>query len=311
MPKPRSHWLDYVVYLAVRLVIALVQAVPEDLAWCFARGLGRLAYLIDRRHRLVAHDNLRHAYPHCSDERIDRMVRAVYRNCLLMFFEMILMPRKYRAANLPRYVRYVPEADYERAVSWARCGRPLLVLSGHFGNWETVSYISGMYGFRGGIIARRLDNPHLDRFLKRFRVATGQVILDKNEDYARIQETLASGGKLGMVGDQDAGARGVFVDFFGRPASTFKAIALLSLEYSAPILVLLAARRRPLHFDVHLADVILPEDYAGQPNAVRLITERYTRALERIIRLHPEQYFWLHRRWKHAPPKRSQRQQAA
>ena len=112
-----------------------------------------------------------------------------------------------------------------------------------------------------------------------------------------------------MVGDQDAGPRGLFVDFFGRPASTFKSIALLSLNYQAPIFVFGAARvGEPMRYRVYLEDLILPEDYASHPDAPRAITERYTRALERLVRRHPEQYFWLHRRWKHQPkPKEARR----
>jgi KDO2-lipid IV(A) lauroyltransferase len=181
----------------------------------------------------------------------------------------------------------------------------MLTVTGHFGNWEMLSYMLGLTGFRGAVVARRLDNPYLDRFLKRFRRATGQALLDKSEDYEKIKATLESGGHLGMVGDQDAGPRGLFVEFFGRPASTYKSIALLSLEYSAPIAVCGAARgKAPLHFDIYLADVILPEEYSDDPAAVKHITERYTRALERLVRIDPRQYFWLHRRWKNQPPVR-------
>jgi KDO2-lipid IV(A) lauroyltransferase len=98
------------------------------------------------------------------------------------------------------------------------------------------------------------------------------------------------------------------VDFFGRPASTFKSIALLSLEYNAPIMVFGAARiGHPLKYRVYFEDLILPEDYAGHVDPVRAITERYTQALERLVRRHPEQYFWLHRRWKHQPKVRGKK----
>jgi KDO2-lipid IV(A) lauroyltransferase len=156
-----------------------------------------------------------------------------------------------------------------------------------------------------------LDNARLDAFLKRFRQGTGQEILDKNGDYDRIQQVLRDGGALAMLCDQDAGARGLFVDYFGRPASTFKSIALLSLEYQLPILVMGAARVGwPLRFRLYLEDVILPREHNGRPDAVREITERYTRALERMVRRHPEQYFWLHRRWKHQPPVRKAKKAA-
>jgi Kdo2-lipid IVA lauroyltransferase/acyltransferase len=166
-----------------------------------------------------------------------------------------------------------------------------------------------MAGFKGGIVARRLDNPYLDRFVARFRRKTGLELLDKNADYPRILDFLARGSGLGIVGDQDAGQRGLYVDFFGRPASTFKSIALLSLEYQAPIFVFGTARiGHPMRYRIYLEDLILPEDYARDPDAARSITERYTRALERLVRRHPEQYFWLHRRWKHQPlPRKAKR----
>jgi KDO2-lipid IV(A) lauroyltransferase len=152
---------------------------------------------------------------------------------------------------------------------------------------------------------RRLDNPYLDRFLRRFRQKTGQTILDKNGDYDRIQRVLAGGGALAMVGDQDAGHRGLFVDFFGRPASTFKSIALLAMEYRAALAVIAVPKvGEPMRYRVVVEDVIRPEEYADRPDAARAITERYTAALERAVRRHPEQYFWLHRRWKHQPPAR-------
>src|SRR5439155_9871782 len=209
-----------------------------------------------------------------------RRVVATYRHLALVLIEMIRLPRLLHRSNMDRYVRYADSADFDRVIGWLKSGRPLLALTGHFGNWEILSYVIGLFGTRAAVGARRLDNPYLDRFLGVFREKTGMRILDKNRDYERIQKTLAGGGHLGMVGDQDAGARGVFVDFFGRPASTFKSIALLSLTYSAPILVLGAARVGvPMGYRIYLEDVILPEHYAGHRDAGRAITQRYTTAL--------------------------------
>jgi KDO2-lipid IV(A) lauroyltransferase len=219
-----------------------------------------------------------------------------------MLVEMIRLPRVLRRGNLSAYVRDARASDLDLFRRWAATGRPKLVLTGHFGNWEILSYVTGLAGFRGGVVARRLDNPYLDRYVAHFRRKTGLTLLDKQADYARILQLLARGEGVGMVGDQDAGPRGLFVDFFGRPASTFKSIALLSLEYRAPIFVFGAARTGwPMQYRVYFEDLILPEDYAFCPDAPRAITERYTQALERLVRRHPEQYFWLHRRWKHQP----------
>lgn len=305
MSKPRSAVLDYLVYLAIRVVVALIQALPPAVAWDLAAALAWLAYRADRRHRLVATDNLRRAFPRISEPAIDRLVRAVYRHFCTMVAEMVLMPRKFHRNTMARYVRYADADDYGRVIGWLDSRRPLLVVTGHFGNWEMFSYLCGLAGYRGAVVARRIANPYLHAFLERFRLATGQVLLDKSADYERMKAILGSGRHLGMVGDQDAGPRGVFVDFFGRPASTHKSIALFALEYNAPILVFGASRKQePLHYDLHLADVILPEAYANKPDAVRRITQRYTAAIESLARAHPEQYFWLHRRWKHEPTRR-------
>jgi Kdo2-lipid IVA lauroyltransferase/acyltransferase len=307
MMKLRSRTADYAVYLLVRVTVCFVQVLSWDGALALARGLAWLVYHLNPRHRRVAAENLHHAFPALDASARDALVRATYEHLLTVVVEMIRLPRTLTRANHARYIECRPE-DLGRLQVWWASNRPMLVIAGHFGNWEVLSYLTGLLGFRGGIIARRLDNPYLDRFLATFRKKTGLVLLDKSRDYERILGTLARGGALGMLGDQDAGRRGLFVDFFGRPASTFKSIALLSLEYAAPIFVLGAARvGHPLRYRIYVEEIIAPEEYAGRADAPRAITQRYTAALERMVRRHPEQYFWLHRRWKHQPQARSKR----
>lgn len=310
MAKQRSKVADYLVYVAVRVTVCIIQALPPGLVLRLAEALAGLAYLVNRRHRQVAAENLRHAFPELDERRIDQLVRATYRHFCTVAMEMVLLPRKFHLHNLFHYVNYPDWSHYHRAVAWFKQPRPLIVVTAHFGNWETFCYGCGLLGYRGGFIARRIDNPYLDRFIQKFRSATGQRLLDKNHDYELIQSMLADGGRLGIVGDQDAGSRGLFVPFFGRPASTFKSVALLALEYDAPIIVMGTARRGPLLYcNVYLEEEICPEDFATHSDPIRAITERYTAAIERLVRRHPEQYFWLHRRWKSEPPRR--RKQAA
>jgi KDO2-lipid IV(A) lauroyltransferase len=173
-----------------------------------------------------------------------------------------------------------------------------------------------MFGFRTHGIARPLDNPYVDAYLRRFRERTGGRLIAKHGDFPLMQKVLASRGIMMTLGDQDAGQRGLFVDFFNRPASTHKAIALFALEYNVPMMVLTCTRRRvrpgePWGYDIWPGDAILPEEHADQPDAVKAITQRFTTALERMIVRHPEQYFWLHRRWKHQPKSKGKTRQAA
>jgi KDO2-lipid IV(A) lauroyltransferase len=303
--KARKPVVDYAVYLAVRAAVGVVQALPMRLTFAAADGLGWLAHALDQRHRAVAADNLRHAFPEKSDAEIARLVRACYRHFTRVAVEMILLPRKFRMANYPTYAELVHCGPVCRAL----VGRqPAIFVTGHLGNWEMIGYALGASGHKTYAVARVLDNPHLERFLKRFRQATGQTVIAKKDDYDRLKLALEQGGKVGVLADQDAGTRGVFVPFFGRAASAHKAVALLALAYDAPILVSAAIRvGEPMKYRMVTNEVIRPADYAGRPDAVAAITARYHAALERLIRQAPEQYFWLHRRWKSRPAERNKK----
>jgi len=306
MKKQRSKVADYLVYLVVRFAVCIVQALSYGAACRLADLFAWLGYHVDRRHRRVADDNLRHAFgDQLGPAERDRVVRAVFRHFCRIVIEMIHLPRRLGVTSWKRHIELV---NGDRIVGALLADRPLMIVTGHFGNWEMAGYALGLFGFRTHAVARRLDNPYLDRFLDRFRRRTGQAILDKNDDYDRIQQVLAGGGVIATLADQDAGRRGLFVDFFGRPASTHKAVALLALAYDAPILVAGTPKvGEPMRYQIVVEDVILPEEYAGQRDPVRAITQRFTSALERLVRRHPEQYFWLHRRWKHQPATKTTR----
>jgi KDO2-lipid IV(A) lauroyltransferase len=153
-----------------------------------------------------------------------------------------------------------------------------------------------------------LDNPFLDRYQRWFRQRHGQTVLTKKGDVERKQDVLEQGGIMATLGDQDAGQRGLYVDFFNRPASTHKAIALMALEYAVPIVVMGIARvGEPMRHRLIVSDVILPEEYADRADAVKAMTQRCATALEQLIRQYPEQYFWLHRRWKHQPKQKAKK----
>jgi KDO2-lipid IV(A) lauroyltransferase len=304
--KPRSAVTDYAVYLVIRLFVCVIQIVSFRAACRFADVLGWLIHHLDHRHREVAHENLRHAFAdQLTDSQRLRMVRQVYAHFCRLLIELIHMPRRLHKSNWKRYVSLV---GGKTLVDHLLSGRPLMFVTGHFGNWEMGGYVLGLLGFRSHAVARPLDNPYLDDFLRAFREHTGQKLLAKKGDFDQMQQILAGGGTIATLGDQDAGQRGLFVDFFNRPASTHKAIALLALEYQAPLLVVHnRGLGEAMHCEVSLAETVFPEEYAARPDAVCAITQRFSAALERGIRLAPEQYFWVHRRWKHQPAKTKRR----
>lgn len=300
MARPRRQSLDFLAYVALRLIVGVVQLLTVEQSYRVARLVGRFMYRIDKKHRNVGMENLKFAFGdrYSAAER-DRIVRGVFEHFAMMIVEIMHIPRKLHPTTWRDRITLVGQkAVLDRLVG----GGPLILLSGHYGNWEMAGYLFGVFGFPPNSVARALDNPYVDEFLRRFRERTGQKMIPKVGGYDEMLEVLRDGGILSFLADQDAGPRGLYVDFFGRPASTHKAIALLAIEHQAPVVVGYARRIGPgFRYEVGCDAIIEPEEFTGTADDVRLLTQRYTTALEEIVRRAPEQYLWLHRRWKHQP----------
>lgn len=322
MPKERSKTVDFCTYLVLRSLVCLIHAVPPEIAFWLSDRVAWLLYRFVPSRRRVALDNLTASFPELADnpQRAHQLVLAMYRHLVRAIFEAVLFSRKFHLHNWRSFADLYTATGLPKAMT---SPRPLLIATGHFGNWELAGRLIGGLGFKTYAIARTLDNAYLEEFVLRLRQSTGQTIIEKH-DFETISAVLTRGGKISTLADQDAGPRGVFVDFFGRPASTHKAIALMAIEFDALIVVVGVPRvsrsnrpnGKPLpglestFYAVEAEAIIDPRDYASNPDAVKAITQSYTSALERLIRRHPEQYFWLHRRWKHQPAARKSKQAA-
>ena len=291
---------NYLVYLAVRVVVGFAQALSVEQSYAFARALAAVLRRVDRRHRLIGVDNLRQAFgDRYTEAEREAIVARVYLHFCMMLMEILHIPRKLHPTTWRDRITLVGQ---ERVLTRLLDGGPLIMLTGHFGNWEMAGYLFGVFGFPPNSVARTLDNPYLDDFLRTFRERTGQKMIAKKGGYDQMLDVLRTGGVLSFLADQDAGERGMFVDFFGRPASTHKAIALMALEHKAPVVVGYARRVGPgFRYEVGCTEIIEPGEFDGSADDARLLTQRYTTALEEIIRRDPDQYLWLHRRWKHQP----------
>ena len=313
----KIRWL--LEYLVFRSIVCVVDAVPAQTA---ARAAGTAARFLCRvlppklLRFPVARENLRRAYgPELTDAQADRIIVRMWIHLFRMVVEIVQLPRKLRLYNGLGVVQYHNSPASVRALC---CGRPAIVLSGHFGNWELATAMFGFFGFPMGVVARDLDNPYLHRWFERWRTATGHRLISKKGGGGDMVQFLENRGALAMLGDQDAGRRGIFVPFFRHEASTFKSIALVALQHRA-VICMGYARRLPddfvncrwVRFEMGCEDVIDTLDYEDSDDPVREITIRYTAALERVIRKSPEQYFWIHRRWKSQPRQRVRKQPAA
>lgn len=287
-------------YLVVRSVICLLQALRVETCATAASVLSWVLADVLRIRHPVVDENLRHALPQLDAQGRRRLARQMWEHLILLVAEVALVPRKVHETNWRDHVR-LERADL--LVRQLLTDRPVLLLSGHFGNFEVAGYVLGILGFPTYSIARNLDNPYLHRFINRFRGTTGQHIIPKKGGYEQILRVLEAGGTLSILADQYAGAKGCWVEFFGRPASTHKALALFALEHDAPLLVGSAIRlHRPLRFEMAIHALADPRSLPEALCDPRRLTHWYSSELEQAIRRAPEQYWWLHRRWKDTRP---------
>ncbi len=287
---------DYLVYLVVRFLICVVQAIRIETGVRIARCLAWLLADVFKVRAGVVDENLALAFPKLEPRQRQQLARAMWEHLFFLVLEVAHAPRKIHETNWRDYI----ELDNVRPL--VKClldDRPTLLVTGHFGNFELGGYVLGILGFPSHTVARRLDNPYLDRFVNRFRGATGQHIIPKKGGFDQILDVLRRGGTMTLLADQYAGPKACWVEFFGRPASTHKAIALLSLDNDAPMVVSTSLRAGgPMNIKLSGVAIADPRNTNQELDTVKDLTQWFTSALEGRIRRTPEQYWWLHRRWK-------------
>lgn len=295
---------DYAVYLFVRLLICAIQSLSLGTCKSLSQRLGWFCWHVLKLRRKVTKANMLIAFPEKTQAERDAIALGMWEHILLMIMEIAHAPRKVKRTTWQQFSS-IP--SMKEMVVRQIDERPTVIISGHLGNFEMGGYLLAMHGFPTHTVARPLDNPYLDRFVNDFRGSTGQYMLPKQGSGDQIAEVLQQGGTLALLGDQHAGRGACWVDFFGKPASTHKAVSVFTLGSSAPTAISAAIRRdgQPLRIDMKVADIVDPLDEDFQYGTIPLLTEWYTQHLEALIRSNPEQYWWVHRRWKGEPMSRS------
>ncbi len=296
--------VDFLVYFLVRVVICVAQAIRFETGQMIARRLAWLfADVLKVRGQVVA-ENLRQAFPDWTESRYRRTRRRMWEHLFLLALEVAHTPRKIHDTNWRRFVSLRGKKPLVRLLL---SNHPTVIVTGHIGNFEVGGYILGVLGFPTYTVARTLDNPFLNDFVDGFRGQTGQYIIPKNGGYDQIMGVMDAGGTLTLLSDQHAGDKGCWVDFFGRPASAHKAIALLALESSAILAVSGVLRLEgKMRFELGVRAMFDPMSSGDdQLSTVRGLTQWYTHRLEEIISATPDQYWWLHRRWREKPRRRN------
>jgi Kdo2-lipid IVA lauroyltransferase/acyltransferase len=298
--KPRNRFLDYGVYLLCRFVSMLFHCFPIELNIGSARLLGTLLYRVDKKHRKRAMHNLKRSFPDLTEAQCRTLARQSMQNMVMLAVEVMFTTTLIRLETWRKHVELENFSEVLELLLRQKTG--MIMLTGHYGNWEVLGYLLATLGFETTSIARPLDNPYVNHWILGVREKQGQRIVAKKGATEEILPVLDAKGAVGFIADQNAGTKGIFVDFFGRKASTYKSIGLLAMEYNVPVVIGYARRTGgAFQFAVGAQDVIYPADWASQEKPLEYITQRYTKAIEEIVRKEPSQYLWLHRRWKSRP----------
>ena len=290
--------VDRIVYVAARLAIGVAARVPQSIGYALAAGLGRLFFRCDRRRRGYALAFLRCAYPDASDAELLRIGASATANLFKVPLDMARLTRLLARGGDVREV-----IDFRRAeATLAGAPPPFLGLTGHHGNWE-VSAVA-MAQCKGGAhaVARVSRNPLLQRWILQNRERGGLVIHPRRGGVRGLARALAA-GKVGLQAvDQNQRLRGVFVPFFGRLASCERAAVSLALRFGYPIVVGAALRQgRGFRFEFVLHGPFRLQQTGDRAADLRAGVLRVNQEIERLIRLAPEQYLWIHDRYRTQP----------
>lgn len=286
-------------FILLRSLIMVVNMFTYRYIHRIGKLAGRVFHLVDLKHRRIAEKNVERAEGMPKDRRtIRRFVRRVYENMGILAVETLFEPRLIACRAVSRMVTL---AGKEKIDACLKEGRGVVLAIPHLGNWEIAGIACSLAGIPVNVIARPIENPWLNDYLTRIRSMPGTRVISKYGAVAAGREVLKANQVLVILADQDARKGGIHVPFFGRPASTVKSPALLALKYGAPLLTAYTYREGHFRHVAVIEDPIPVRGEAGVDEKVRELTAAFTARFERYVRSRPEQYVWLHARWKTKP----------
>lgn len=295
-------------YAGFRAAAAVAGALPIGTLRLLCRMLGKLLYKTIPRRRDIALGNLKIAFgDSLSDAQINRLALLSCQSFFLTAAEMMRSPFRFEGSAVVRNERYKTEhleELFRKAKKIHDDSGGCIFVTPHLGNWEMLPYVSSLIGIPLAVVMRPLDNPYLERLIFSSRVASGQMVVPKRNALFVLERMLRKGKSLGILPDQSTG-RGLRIDFFGRKATVTPVPALLAITYHRPVVVVAACRTGdPYIFEGYVSDPIWPAEklpkIGGEQAELVRITREINAKMEEVIRKYPEQYLWMHDRWKQA-----------
>ncbi len=290
----KKSWLAiHAEYAVAALLVALLRRLPLSLARHVAQAAAELLDRLVPKLRRVARKNLSFAYAQMSEQDRERLITGVFRNVARLILALARFP-DLNTSNISGWIEYEGLEHYQNA---KRCGRGVLIATAHLGNWELSAFAHALMTEPMNVMVRPLDNPMIDRLVEMRRVLSGNRLIYKQDGARAVLRALRDNEAVGILIDQNtAEAEGVFIDFFGKPACANSGFVKLAYHSQAPVVPGFAvwddAGRYVLHF-------LPPLEMTGDE---AVDTQRIHAEIEGIIRQYPDQWMWIHRRWKTRPP---------
>ena len=281
----------------LEFLVKSLSYLPDFLIDIISKNMGYVIYFLDYRHRKIALDNLEHAFKDKTHQERSKICIGVYQHLLRLFFERIKVHR-------------IPFEILQQNLIWE--GREYydlylksngaLYLTGHCGNWEMFTAFGPKMALLKSVLVRRVKNRAFENLLRKLREYHGCQVIYKGPRLRRMLDSLRHGEQIGVLNDQDAGANGVFVPFFGRLASMHAGMVEAAIKQGVEIFPLFMIRE-PGHwiFRAILLPPIVTDISASLEQQVKDVLMQFSVYLEQTIRRFPEQWLWLHRRWKTRP----------
>jgi Kdo2-lipid IVA lauroyltransferase/acyltransferase len=286
-------------YTLALIVIRLFRAMPRSLAHRAAHSLAWLAFHLASRQRRAGMRNLQLAFPSLTDEERSRILRGTFENLARLLVEFTHLP-ELNKNNVSRHVVHDGLENYLEAV---RRGRGVIFMTAHFGAWELSSFAHAVYGYPLKFLVRPIDNPRVEELISSYRTASGNEPIQRRSAARDVLKALRRNEAVGILFDQNTTrSEGVFAEFFGIPAATTPSIALFALRTGAAVVPGFLIWDDTLQ--KHRLRLDPPVDLMNTGDVERDVlenTRRFNAILESYIRKYPDQWLWIHRRWKTRP----------
>jgi Kdo2-lipid IVA lauroyltransferase/acyltransferase len=291
-----SEWVEYA---AVWLILKMLGALPRGVARDAAAMIVRVLYAMRPRLQRTAEFNLRLAFPEWDEARRRGVIRGMVRNLGWLAAEFARFPR-YTRKNIEDIVVL---DGHENFLEGQRRGKGVLYLTGHIGAWELSSFAHALYGFPLHYMARPLDNARVDALVNRYRCLSGNQPIFKNESARALLQILKDSGTVGILADQNTmPEEGAFVDFYGTAACTTTGIARMALHTDAAVVPGYAVWDENIgKYRLRFEPSVELERTGESERDIFANTQKFAKVIEEIIRKYPEQWVWVHARWKTRP----------